>query len=169
MLASAVSCSERKENSSSEARPDTDAVKKFVQEFYDGYMPLTTKSNSGPASDLALRDRPQAFDAQLLGRLKEDSEAQAKAKGDLVGLDFDPFLGSQDPCDRYDVVNVTSKEAHYLVDVRGSGGCEKHDQADVTAEVVSTNGMWQFSNFHYPGPPAYDLLTILKKLKEDRH
>jgi hypothetical protein len=173
MLAMVVSCAGHDDNRSSattqgESKPDTELARKFVQEFYDWYVPIAVNGHSGRASDLALQSRHSAFDSSLAGQLKEDSSAQAKVQGDIVGLDFDPFVAAQDPCERYEVVNVRSKAQSYLVDVRGVGGCEKHSEPDLTAEVVFNNGAWLFTNFHYPGPLASDLLTILKKLRADR-
>src|SRR5262249_33155263 len=120
------------------ASPPTEAdigvVQDFVQEFYSWYVPVAANSRSGRPSDLALSTRPSAFDPSLARQLKEDSDAQAKVPGDIVGLDFDPFLAAEDPCERYEVVNVHTKAESYLVGVRGVGGCEKHDEADVIAE-----------------------------------
>jgi hypothetical protein len=43
------------------------------------------------------------FESGLLAALKEDVAAQAAAKGEIVGLDFDPFLNTQDPAESYEV------------------------------------------------------------------
>ena len=82
-------------------------------------------------------------------------------------MDFDPFLASQDPCDRYEVGAATRQGPSYLVDIHGAGGCEKHDKPDVVAELVLRSGTWMFVNFHYP-PDSGDLLTVLRLLREDR-
>jgi hypothetical protein len=50
--------------------------------------------------------------------------------------------------------------------VRGLG--EKHDEVDLIDEVASRNGALSFVNFHYPGFNKTDLLTILKRLRDDR-
>jgi hypothetical protein len=156
------------DSSSKSSEADTRVVQDFVQEFYSWYVPAAANKRSSTASDMALETRPSAFDASLARQLKEDSDAQAKVKGDIVGLDFDPFLAAQDPCERYEVVDVQKKAESYLVGVRGVGGCEKHDKADVIAEVASKNGTLSFVNFHYPGFPDGDLLTLLRKMREDR-
>ena len=46
-------------------------------------------------------------------RLREDAKAQAKVKGEIVGLDSDPFLASYDPCERYEVGTVTQSGEHF--------------------------------------------------------
>jgi hypothetical protein len=37
-----------------------------------------------------------AFSPELASKLKEDLAAQEKSPGEIVGLDFDPFLNAQD-------------------------------------------------------------------------
>jgi hypothetical protein len=77
------------------------SLQRFVQDFYDWYVPKAFGDHTGPAWDFALKYRKQAFSSELFRALQEDSDAQAKAT-DLVGLDFDPFLNSQDPCEQYE-------------------------------------------------------------------
>src|SRR5262245_61353582 len=130
-----VDSSQQSQQSGKRASPsnegDIRVVQDFVQEFYSWYVPVAANSRSGRPSDLALNSRASAFDPSLARQLKEDSDAQAKVSGDVVGLDFDPFLAAQDPCERYEVVNVNKKAESYLVGVRGVGGCEKHDEVDL--------------------------------------
>jgi hypothetical protein len=78
-----------------------------------------------------------------------------------VGLDFDPFLNSQDPSERFVVESVVMKGAGCWVKVRGIS--KRQAQETVVPEVACTNGRCQFVNFHYEydGHPT-DLLTILK-------
>jgi len=158
-----------KKGASPSTEADIGVVQDFVQEFYSWYVPVAANSRSGRPSDLALHTRPSAFDPSLVRQLKEDSDAQEKVLGDIVGLDFDPFLAAQDPCDRYEVVTVDPKAESYLVGVRGVGGCKKHDEVDVIVEVASRNGALSFINFHYPGVDnGDDLLALLKRLRDDR-
>src|ERR1051325_600832 len=111
-LAMLTSCSGHGGDSSKTVTPDPSprsqqidirVVQDFVQEFYSWYVPVAAKSRSGRASDLALSSLASAFESSLVRQLKEDSDAQAKVSGDIVGLDFDPFLAAQDPCQRYEV------------------------------------------------------------------
>ena len=54
---------------------------------------------------------------ELSSALKEDSDAQAKVSDDIVGIAFDPFLNSQDPCGRYDVGTTRLRAGRYRVAV----------------------------------------------------
>jgi hypothetical protein len=146
------------------------SCRKFVQDFYDWYL---TKALAGklpsPSSKLALQRKPEVFSTELYRRLKEDRDAQDKTPGELVGLDFDPFLNSQDPSPYFTVVGITRKGASYWVDVYGvdSGKRQEH----VIPELVQQNGHWVFVNFHYGKNEWSDdanLLSILKTLRDER-
>jgi hypothetical protein len=83
-----------------------------------------------------------------------------------VGLDFDPFLGSQDPDSKYQVGDVRRAGATWLAKVYGVRGGRRSSRPDVTAEVgPGTNGLL-FVNFHYPD--GLDLLATLAELRRSR-
>src|SRR5689334_6354600 len=73
----------------------------FVQKFYNWYVPIALKTTKEPSSDLAIAKRGSLFDPPLLSALKADAEAARNSPGDIVGLDFDPFLNAQDPSKKY--------------------------------------------------------------------
>jgi hypothetical protein len=142
----------------------------FVQNFYAWYVKKDAESSRKHlrTSDIALKDRPEAFDVELSHRLKEDSEAQAKVKDDIVGLDFDPVLGGQDSCPRYETRKITMAGDSCRVEVFGNCG-GKHAKPDVVPELANRSGQWVFVNFRYPqSGETDDLLTILRKLRDDR-
>lgn len=143
------------------------SCKAFVQSFYQWYVPLAHREDlKGPASDLALKHKASAFSAGLYQALKADSEAQARSK-ELVGLDFDPFLNSQDPDTRYDVRAVKQAGEHCSAEVFGVGDSGKRTQPDVVAELTRAGEDWIFTNFQYPSLKT-DLLQVLKRLAADR-
>ena len=149
------------------------SVHDFVQQFYGWYVPQALSNHHGSAWDLALKDKGDEFSPNLLQASKEDSDAQAKAKNDIVGLDFDPFLNTQDPCKRYEVGTVTQTGSDYRVEVYGICSGKKKAKPDVVCEVGRRNSRWEFVNFHYPNlmkdySNSADLLAILKLLREQR-
>ncbi len=154
-----------KAQSGSEANA-SDSVKKFVQGFYDWYVPAALSSRSAPAWGRAVKEKGSCFSPELGRKLREDSEAQAKAEGEIVGLDFDPFLNSQDPGRHYSVGKVFPKGENYLVEVHRFVSGKPEDKLTVTAEVRGKNGQWYFVNFLYPN--HHNLLGLLKALKADR-
>ena len=143
----------------------------FVQEFYDWYAPKTQKLNAGRTWDLALKYRRSAFSPKLVRRLIEDSEAQARVAGEIVGLDFDPFLNSQDPNERYVVGNIAEKGGSYWAEVHSLRSGQKSEKPVVVPELVLKNRRWLFVNFHYgksDQPEHENLLNVLKNLRKRR-
>lgn len=51
----------------------------------------------------ALDSAPSLFSGALSTALRADRAAQAQSPGIIVGIDFDPFTASQDPCPEYEV------------------------------------------------------------------
>lgn len=149
------------------SRSDEASCRRFVQEFYAWYSPQALKEHAGRTSDVALRERGSSFSGELLKLLKEDSAAQSKAD-EIVGLDFDPFLASQDPADRYVVGKITRKGNSYWVEVSGIVQGKKSTQPDVVAELVPSQGRWIFVNFHYREGRQRNLQAILKSLAKER-
>jgi hypothetical protein len=98
--------------------------------------------------------------------LHADAAAAAKAPGEIVGLDFDPFTDSQDPWPKYVVGRVTKGQGTWRVTLHGVENDRPHDAPDLTAELVREGGRWRFVNFRYPD--GSDLLSILKKLARVR-
>ncbi len=144
-----------------------ESARLFVQGFYDWYVPLAHKENKERPSDVAIRIKPDFFDKKLITALREDSSAQDKEPGDIAGLDFDPFLNSQDPSDHYDAGKINRKGASYFVEIYGTRDGVRSDKPDVIAEVVRKNKSWVFINFHQTD--GYDLLSTLSRLKLDRN
>lgn len=143
----------------------------FVRQFYNWYVSVAAKENTGPPSDLALKYRSNVFSRKLFRALKKDSDASKKASGEIVGLDFDPFLASQDPGKRYQVGKVTREGDSYRVEVFGVWSGKKSAKADVVPEVVRKKGHWLFVNFHYPNAvdaKSENLLGILDVLLHER-
>jgi len=139
----------------------------FVQNFYDWYVPNALSDSADSAWNLALKVKGSVFSHQLARALREDSAAQAEAEGEIVGLDFDPFLNSQDPGEHYKVGRITQKDDSYWVDIHSvSSSGRVYEKPSVVAEVVRKNGQWHFVNFHYSS--GNDLLGVLKELKESR-
>jgi len=144
----------------------------FVQGFYNWYVLESRKESSGCTSDLALKYKSSVFSPELARKLREDSAAQAKAAGELVGLDFDPFLATNDdPYERYVVGKVSPKGEHYWAQIYGIHAGKKSKDPAVVPELALKNGRWTFVNFHY-GKSEYpvneNLLSILNVLKKDR-
>jgi hypothetical protein len=146
------------------------SCRQFAQSFYSWYVPFTQQRLKHPASDVALQRKTAVFAPALLRALRADSQAQRRAKGELVGIDFDPFVASQDPADHYDTRKITVKDHKCFVEVwRNSpnDNSAKSGKPDVIAEISEQTGQWQFVNFRYPDLNS-DLITILAALRKER-
>ena len=136
----------------------------FVASFYHWYIPKAF-SNNGDEVKLALTQKRSSFGEELYHGLSEDAEAQAKSPGELVGLDFDPFLGGQDLRDRYLFGAAMLDGDTCRVRVYGISSGKRNSKPDVIPELVFRNNEWVFVNFRYH---QSDLLGVLKNLKELR-
>ena len=145
----------------------TDPVKVFVQSFYDWYVPLALKPQHGFSYEIVLKQNPGYFTPILRSALQGDLEASEKNPDYIVGLDFDPILASQDPCDHYVAGSVKQAGKDYEISIFCSGEHESY----VSAEVMRQGDSWVIVNFIYPphdGLPKDDLLSLLKRLQKNR-
>lgn len=137
------------------------AARNFVETFYKWYVPVANGKHRDAAWYTVLDQRPNVLSDTLLRALRHDREEQAKAVGEIAGLDFDPFLSGQDPCARYVTGDSVQHGKTYRVPVFGICGSVKHSQPDVVAEVSRRDSSWVFVDFHYPGADGAHLLSIL--------
>jgi hypothetical protein len=146
----------------------------FVQEFYDWYAPRVTSPHPFGFQD-ALKLKPAVFAPTLARALQEDADAQAKVHDDIVGIDFDPILSSQDPCTKYRAGKAVPTATGYRVDVfeaKCPGG-EIRKQPAVTVDLAPGGDSWVITDFEYDfgsqgKPDRQDVLQILRQLAQER-
>jgi hypothetical protein len=148
-----------------------ESARTFVQGFYDWYVGkvLTAakqRSGGGYGFDDALRQRPDWFSPELKRLLFEDIAAASKCKNDVVGLDWDPFLETQDPGRGYKVSKVekTATGFRVSVDFRNKAYGDIHNPV-AQADVVFVDHHWMFVDFvQEPADPKsrQGLVAILK-------
>ena len=149
------------------ASESDEAAAQVARKFYAWYVPATP-DGKWRGWDAVFRERASSMTSELARALKEDFEAQSREQNEIVGLDFDPFLASQDPCERYEVGKATRQGENYRVEVHAVCDGKKRDKPDVIAELAPKGGSWVFTNFHYPRENT-DLLRVLKELRQQRH
>jgi hypothetical protein len=153
--------------SSANASPaEFKAVKPFVSSFYDWYPAAAANYHKGPACRIALKQRPGLFGKQLLKALGDDLAAQAKVREEIVGIDWDPFLWSQDPYEQYRVGQISERAGKYYVDVHSLQDGLLSKTPDVVAIVGNEGNNLVFLDFK--NPDGASLLMTLKKLKQSR-
>ena len=126
-------CSQRAEAQVND--PGNRSAREFVESFYQWYIRRINSDIPDRFWDSALKYKRSAFSPQLFELLKEDRNAQARCI-DLVGLDFDPFLYTQEPAERYVVGRITQKGQSYMADVYAVRHGEQRGKPDETAEVA---------------------------------
>ncbi|HXY19349.1 MAG TPA: hypothetical protein VEH83_05080 [Gemmatimonadales bacterium] len=146
------------------AAPDSaaQAAARFVQAFYQWY------ERAGERYEVAVRDSPAYFAPALLGALRLDYAASQASPSEVVGLDWDPFLDTQDPCNPYQVTGTTRRGDTVLVAVNGM--CTDRPpqtQPDVLAEVRLVDKRWVFVDFRHVAD-AGSLVQDLQRLQEAR-
>jgi|SRR5579859_705588 len=155
-----------------------ESCQKFTGDFYQWYGALLQKELHEDTSSYAIKHRPQLFSAALLKLLRDDLKAAEKNPGEIVGLDFDPFVNSQDPMPRYSARKAAIKSDSCMVEVFGTDPSHKKQWADrdpkkpdVTAELKFIEKKWVFVNFHYgseSGKDGENLIAILHTLQKER-
>jgi hypothetical protein len=149
--------------------PSEFSAQAFVQGFYDWYLGkirAASKKGSGYTFIDAVRQRPDWFSPELRRLLEEDVAAASKCKDDVVGLDWDPFLETQETPGVYTVGRVDRTTQGYRVsvdlkDAKTRGARNPAAQAD----VAFVGGRWQFVDFvEEPTDPKarQGLVAILK-------
>jgi hypothetical protein len=104
----------------------------------------------------------------FLTALKSDFEAQEAASTEITGLDFDPFLNTQDPCEHYEAGMVSKRHERFYADIHSVCAGQRSAGAVLVAELQRSGGNLLFANFFYTKEGS-DLLTILRRLRESRN
>lgn len=133
----------------------------FTRSFYDWYL----EKGKHRSVESVLLHKKAVLSPTLYKMLDEDRAAQAKSPGEIVGLDFDPFLNAQDVAQKYEVGKASLKGKSYWIDLFGLWNGKKSKKPDLLAELeCSTTCV--FVNFHYG--PDRNLISVLNALKKDR-
>ncbi|MDR3792011.1 MAG: DUF3828 domain-containing protein [Terracidiphilus sp.] len=137
--------------------PPPASPREFVNEFYKWYGQRVARDMPDKNTLKLMR---WDLSPELAEKLKEDRKAQSMCT-EIVGLDFDPIVGSQDPADSYEAGEITQTGARYRANIYGTTNGVRATKPDVIAEFVHEGDRWIFQNFLYPTAKA-DLLAILR-------
>jgi hypothetical protein len=121
------------------------AAHDFVQQFYDWYIQAAAPEHTHePGMNTAVRLRASSLDSTLLRLLKTDIAHQHDEPGSITGIDWDPFLNTQDPCKRYNAGSVSVRSDHYRVNV--TGDCSAEFPQSFIAVVRKNGKKWILEN-----------------------
>lgn len=151
---------------------DSRSCRAFVQQFYDQYLRMADRGGREAPDDRIMRRHPAWFSPELRRAMAEDLAAAKKSPGEIVGLDFDPFLNAQDVAKRYTARRVSRQGGSFTVDVYASWDPKKPADLNVVPELARRGGQWTFVNFRYPahekGEKESNLLQVLRELRAER-
>src|ERR1700730_1157258 len=119
----------------------------FVQKFYNWYVPFSAHSKTLACKEV-LKAHPEYFSRALAPMLKKNIADMERTGG--LGLDFDPFLNSQDPPSKYVVGPADGTDEGYAMKVYSVRDGRRASKPDVIAVVENQHNSWVLTNFHYP-------------------
>ena len=145
------------------------SARAFVQGFYDWYAGKVVAASKGKSAAGygfidAVRQRPHGFSPELKRLLEEDVAAASKCPGEVVGLDWDPFLETQESPGAYAVGKVEKAAPGFRVSV-GDRKARGVRNPVAEADVAFVGGHWRFIDFvEEPTDPKsrQGLVAILK-------
>jgi hypothetical protein len=129
--------------------------------FYSSYVKI-----QGSPSDYILAKRSELITEQLAAALHEDRAAAAANADEIVGFDADPFLDTQDPCERYEPAAGQGDGKRAVLPVFGTCAGKRDDKPAFRVELVQKQDRWRISNIYFER--GSDLLSELRQLKKDR-
>ena len=122
-------------HSQSPPRPSTLSAERIVAEFYAWYVPMA-RSDKGPHLR-ALQERRAQFSDLLVKALRAEAAATAEGGEEIDGLDADPLLNAQEPCEHYRPVRTTLRGDEFLV--------------EFSAQVIARRTRSPTSSYKWPG------------------
>lgn len=130
---------------------DEQSCKVFVQKFYDWYWNQFADEVDDPKFDTRklhvyddpLQLKPPVLSKELARLIEKDRQASRAAGGDIVSLDFDPFLNSNGPVGKYTVRKVEVLDGACQANIEGGHGVRE------VAELKKSGSGWLFANFQY--------------------
>jgi hypothetical protein len=143
------------------------AAQRFVGAFYAWYAPVALTANREPGAMIALRRRRTALAPALAKALAADLAAQARVPGEIVGLDADPFLNSQDPCETATVGAALRDGGAFRVPVFAICGGTRTPQPVAFAKVQVVKGRWVIADI-FGADNTTSLAATLQQLATER-
>ena len=136
----------------------------FVNRFYEQYALLISDASREPGYYALIAENPSTLSDTLRLALEVERRLQEEAGGGIVHLDSDPFVGSQDPCERY-VGSTASRDGSGIrVDVFAVCNGVRQPAPSVTADVRPSATGWRIRDIVYPGANEPSLLKNLARL-----
>lgn len=141
-------------------------AKRFVEVFIERYYGQFKEDANRPENWDPVAIVRRALTRELAEALAADRAAAVANQEEIVGLDFDPFSNSQDPCETYKTGRVAQRADTLMVELLG----ECHGQIplipDAVYLLVRVNRELAIADIAYP--QGGSLRNVLRQLDEMR-
>lgn len=138
----------------------------FVASFYEWFAAPGSAGGGDLTFVRVLEVRSASLDAPLLAALREDRAAAERSRGELVGLDFEPFTANHDPCEAYSLGEPSSVAGRIRVPIFSVCSGRRLEAPSVTVEVELREARWVLTNVFYSD--GDDLLSLLRRQADGR-
>jgi hypothetical protein len=149
---------------------EAQSCRQFVQNFYNSYFDKLNTADANksalPAEHQVIQQKPTVLAPELSQALAADRQAQNKEPDDIVGLDFDPFIGAQDWEGKYWVNSVNLAEGVCRASVWGTDAGKKKEMVNPVLTKLGNN--WVFVDFFYPEGRQHGDASLMGNLTDLR-
>jgi hypothetical protein len=122
----------------------TQSATDHVQQFLNWY---TVQLVSDSGWKVVHRHRAELLGPDLVALLRADEAAKDKSPDQPVGMDWDPFIGVEEPCELYRAVEQPPQLPLVVVSVFEA--CRGRDAERVRVELTRRDDKWVMTNFYY--------------------
>jgi hypothetical protein len=143
-----------------------DDAKRFVERFLATYNNQFDQDEERTADWDPVRAVASFLTPQLARALAEDRAAAEANTEEIVGLDFDPFSNSQDPCDTYRTGRAAQWGDSVIVEILGDCHGQIPLIPDAVYLLVRIGNDFAIADIAYP--QGASLMRILQYLAEQR-
>lgn len=143
-----------------------DDARRFVERFLQTFHGQFAQDQDRPDDWNPMRAVEPFFTPQLARALAEDRAAAEANTEEIVGLDFDPFSNSQDPCETYRTGRTAQRADTVLVEILGDCHGQIPLIPDAVYLLVRSGSTFAIADIAYP--QGGNLLRILQYLAEQR-
>ena len=168
-LATVLALSTLTASSARAQRPETatPAARTFVERFITRYNGQFKETPDRPADWNPLTLIERSLTPDLVRALEEDRAAAAANQDEIVGLDFDPFTNSQDPCETYAAGRTAQRADTTMVEIVGQCHGQNPLIPDAVYLLVRSGGEFKIADIVYPqGGSLHGVLRELARMRK---
>lgn len=145
----------------------TPAARLFVERFLARYNGQFEENPERPADWNPLTLVERSLTPDLVRALEDDRTAAAANQDEIVGLDFDPFTNSQDPCETYEAGRTAQRADTVMVEIVGRCHGQNPLIPDAVYLLVRRGNDFAIADIVYPqGGSLHGVLRELARMRK---